>query len=429
MAAAPGPASRGVLPLDVGSWVHTTAPQLFRAAVAVVSSNAEAAVPLGVPTLLAFFEPHVCCRRHRHSSSNGSSSRFSRVSSNNRQPGNTGVAVNGGREGSGDDGERIERQEQRPHGDREAGGDGEEEIGRWWEEEMQAAAAAGAAVAEEAGVPGDGLMSRLALESLGLLVEGLAGQQQEQIPAAVLAHLCDSLLRMLRRCLPESFGRAGRVGYDGGGGEPQEDPAVEDAGARRCAARLLFGDNSGGDGGGDLGLATREATTGSDGAGGGQEKQEAFLYPTEEAGDGGARPASSDSLTLSADGKGHDDQHDQERGGDGDGRSDDVEFDGPRAAALLAAALRLQRLLYGLARLHLGGLGEGQARALLGGLSEGVRYAREFQAQHALRMSLFAAGWVFVLESIGVCVIRVGDWLLQLNSRQVWRREEQARDQ
>lgn len=406
-AAAPGPASRGVLPLDVGSWVHTTAPQLFRAAVAVVSSNAEAAVPLGVPTLLAFFEPHVCCRRHQHSTSNGSS--------NSRQLG-TGVAVNGGREGSGDEGERVARQEQRHQGQEDAGGGGEETV-RWWEGEMQAAAAAGAAGAEEAGVPGDGLMSRLALESLGLLVEGLAGHQQEQLPAAVLAHLCDSLLRMLRRCLPESFGRAGRVGHDGGGGEPQEDPADEDNGARHGAARLLFGDDSGGGGGGgdtkvdslsgtgrDAVVVGDDASSGGGGdlgpsgrgGGGGQEKQEAFLYPTEETGDGEARPAGSDSLTLSADGEGHDEP--TSGSGGGDGRSDGVEFDGPRAAALLAAALRLQRLLYGLARLHLGGLGEGQARTLLGGLSEGVRYARDFQAQHALRTSLFAAGWVFVLN-------------------------------
>ena len=42
---------------------------------------------------------------------------------------------------------------------------------------MDAAAAAGAAVAEEAGVSGGDLVSRMALESVGLLVEGLVGQQ------------------------------------------------------------------------------------------------------------------------------------------------------------------------------------------------------------------------------------------------------------
>lgn len=46
-----------------------------------------------------------------------------------------------------------------------------------WGEELEAAMAAGAVVAEEAGGTGGGLMSRMALESVGLLVEGLSGQQ------------------------------------------------------------------------------------------------------------------------------------------------------------------------------------------------------------------------------------------------------------
>lgn len=76
-------------------------------------------------------------------------------------------------------------------------------------------------------------------------------------------------------------------------------------------------------------------------------------------------------------------------GGEG---NDGEEFDVVRAAGRLAAALRLQRVLYGLARLHLRGLGEEQTRALLDGLSTGLRYAREFQTRHALRTALFAAG-------------------------------------
>lgn len=56
-------------------------------------------------------------------------------------------------------------------------GDGLGWEGRGWEADMIAAAAAGAAVAEEGGSSGETLMSRMALEALGLLVEGLAGQQ------------------------------------------------------------------------------------------------------------------------------------------------------------------------------------------------------------------------------------------------------------
>lgn len=70
----------------------------------------------------------------------------------------------------------------------------------------------------------------------------------------------------------------------------------------------------------------------------------------------------------------------------------DEEFDAVRVGGRLAAALRLQRLLYGLARLHLHGLGEVQTRALLDGLSTSLRYARNFQMRHGLRMALFAAG-------------------------------------
>ena len=58
-------------------------------------------------------------------------------------------------------------------GDEGKGGDDEQ----GWGAEVDAAAAAGAAVAEEAGVSGDALVSRMALESVGLLVEGLVGQQ------------------------------------------------------------------------------------------------------------------------------------------------------------------------------------------------------------------------------------------------------------
>lgn len=78
---------------------------------------------------------------------------------------------------------------------------------------------------------------------------------------------------------------------------------------------------------------------------------------------------------------------------------DNGEFDGERVTAVLGAALRLQRLLFGLARLHLGQLGEGHTRAVMGGLSSGLRHARAFQAQQGLRASLLSSGYVlfFVL--------------------------------
>lgn len=63
-----------------------------------------------------------------------------------------------------------------------------------------------------------------------------------------------------------------------------------------------------------------------------------------------------------------------------------------RVAGQLAGALRLQRLLYGLGRLHLRRLGQEHTRAVLEGLSAGLRYARDFQMRQGLRMALFAAG-------------------------------------
>ena len=75
---------------------------------------------------------------------------------------------------------------------------------------------------------------------------------------------------------------------------------------------------------------------------------------------------------------------------------DDGDFDGERVTAVLGAALRLQRLLFGMARLHLARLGEGHTRAVMDGLSAGLRHARAFQAQHGLRASLLSSGYVFL---------------------------------
>lgn len=429
VAEAPSPARGYVLPLDVGSWVHTTVPQLFRAVATVVVSNAETAVPLGVPTLMAFFEPHVCCRRQH--GGGGVGSVRGRVDSlgggsvaRQANPQKSGGAVGAAEEEEGgtqavlgeNNGEgKAARKQGGPAGRvGEHGG----EPGWWLEGEMDAAAAAGAAAAEEAGVSGDGLMSRMALEAVGLLVEGLAGQHK-QPPAAVLAHLCGSLVRMLHSCLPDSFGPAGRIlrggggGGDGGAGVDGADCAAP----RGAGAPVLFGgggavdeadsckgeagnaegsiDAAGGDGNAGVAGARRKLSSlwpevedtrgGSEPAAAARrEKDEDVPDATEEIGEG-RRPAaralhvaSSESLTLSVDSDGG--------GGVGGG------FDGVHTAAVLAAALRLQRLLYGLARTHLRGLGEDQTRALLGGLSEGLRYARSFQAQQGLRASLFAAG-------------------------------------
>ncbi len=442
VAEAPSPASGGVLPLDVGSWVHTTVPQLFRAAATVVVSNAETAVPLGVPTLMAFFEPHVCCRRQH--GGGGSGSVRGRVDSLGGGSAGRQADPRGSEGGAGaaeeeeevgtpavsaeNNGDGTATRQQGPAAGRIGGHDGEP--GWWLEGEVGTAAAAGAAAAEEAGVLGDGLMSRMALEAVGLLVEGLAGQRK-QPPAAVLAHLCGSLVRMLRSCLPDSFGPAGRI-VRGGGGDDGDDGDDGDGGdgvggADRAApqgagAPVLFGGDGADDeadslegeagnanGSTDAAVATgpseRDGNAGGAGArrklsslwpqvedtlGGSEaaaaarrEKDENVPDPTEEIGEG-RRPAAralqiarSDSLTLSVDSDGC---------GDGGG------FDGVHTAAVLAAALRLQRLLYGLARTHLDGLGEDQTRALLSGLSEGLRYARSFQAQQGLRASLFAAG-------------------------------------
>lgn len=495
LSAAVGPASRGVLPLDVGSWVHTTTPQLFRAAVAVVVSNAGTAAPLGVPTLLAFLEPHICCRRPR-SGDAGSGSRersLSGGSGRHCQGSSTaGAGVSEQRAEPGGASEGPPRHRRQQEGWEEGGGAGGD---RGWlvAGEMDAAAAAGAAVAEEAGLTGDGLMSRMALEAVGLLVEGLAGQkqpqqQQQQVPLAVLTDMCDNLVRMLHSCLPESFGPAGRVlpgGNGGGGGSKQAGATIiDDNGGADATARSLFageadrggsgdvslagepgnadgavvaGDplRSGGGGGGDGGNGRGNSST-SVGAGetaevdvvrrpnigkivdglwpevssGGDDdkspgsgserhdvdegdggslvrtaaaaahsgydsqrlQEEALSFPTEEtpgggddrraaAGGGPPQLARSDSLTLSVD-----DDDDVHRDHEGAG------FDGERVVAMLAAALHLQRILYGLARSHLSGLGEGGTRVLMGGLADGLRYARDFQARHGLRTSLFSAG-------------------------------------
>lgn len=412
---APGPASPGVFPLDVESWVHTTVPQLFRAAVSVVASNAQTAGPLGVPTLLGFFEPHICCRRRK----SGGRSRASTLSSvgcpqaEQREAGSIAAAA------------EREKGEQMDSGDFG-------EPGLSLEGEMDAAAAAGAAVTEEAGVSGDGLMSRMALESVGLLVEGLAGQRQ-QVSPAVLAHICGSLDRMLHCCLPDSLDPVGRDAP----GEDAADPGNADAGgsgsagSRIAGARILFG---GGDAGKEdaAGKASANGSTvavsdggengenGEDGGAGAGPREEgerrrrskaSDLWPDVAAARGGSESTTegegveeeevsrsaediaegrtsegallvrSDSLALSTGNE-----------GEGDDGGGGVEFNGVRAAALLAAALRLQRLLYGLARLHLGQLGEDQTRVVMSGLSRGLRYARDFQGQHDLRASLFAAG-------------------------------------
>ena len=143
--------------------MHTTAPQLFRAAAIVVAGNAKGAVPLGLPTLMAFLEPHVCCRR---GSGRGRPDRRRRLS---WPPFAADVDRD---EAENENAHRKKRRESQPEKRTAAA-----VAGAGWAGEVEAAAAAGALLAEEAGVTGTGLMSRIALESLGLLVEGLVGQQ------------------------------------------------------------------------------------------------------------------------------------------------------------------------------------------------------------------------------------------------------------
>lgn len=159
------PASRGVFLFDMNSWVHTTAPQLFRAAVTIVTGNAKNAAPLGVPTLVAFFEPHVCCRRRRGRAYHGQHASPPRP----RPSGATATTH---------DGDEIKGSSSAPVVTGLGCGSDE----RGWAQEVNAAVASGGAVAEEAGSTGDGLVSRMALESLGLLVEGLAGQEVALVP-------------------------------------------------------------------------------------------------------------------------------------------------------------------------------------------------------------------------------------------------------
>lgn len=163
------PAAPGVFPLEVRSWVHTTLPQVFRAAAVVITGNARSAAPLGVSTLMAFLEPHICCHRQpsrrllRHPAAPAGVT-----------PGAVEEVTRNGVVAMGPaliDGTRLRH-----------GADGLERdfIARTAaraETEMEAAAAAGEATAAEYGSTGEELVSRMALESVGLLVEGLAGQQ------------------------------------------------------------------------------------------------------------------------------------------------------------------------------------------------------------------------------------------------------------
>lgn len=278
--------------------------------------------------------------------------------------------------------------------------------------------------------------------------------------------MCSRLARMLHRCLPGSFGTAGRIhGQRAACPMPPSPlpPTKEDA-ARGADDRPTDGawfDGEDGDGvgsevdalgesgslgglgavgrGAENGAATadlsgrqddgepsadsrgKEPTEGADDDGGDCDSDSLGLMVAAEQRDVGdvalrAIPARHDSLTLSVDAE---ESPSRRRSFPGDGddalwspgfrmqaspakrrlslsRLEDevplVEFDGSRTVDLLTAALRVQRLLYGMARMHLRGLGQEQARVLMEGLSAGLRYAREFQAHHGLRAALYSAG-------------------------------------
>lgn len=191
------PATRGIYVLDVESWVQTTLPQLFRAAAVVIAGNTRNAAPLGVATLMAFFEPYICCRR-RVPQYDPRKNLLARPSSPEPLPkalARASIATPGAQEkrnppylagGGAGQGEQRVKERRKSDGDalpsvaqdiREASAPAMNGAGRGWEAEVEAAAAIGAALAAQCGSIGDELVSRMALEAVGLLVEGFVGQQ------------------------------------------------------------------------------------------------------------------------------------------------------------------------------------------------------------------------------------------------------------
>lgn len=163
----PLPAGKSTYPLDVTSWVHTTAPQVFRAAAEAVAGNAQSAAPLGVPTLMAILEPYACFRGHPSPPSDSLPLGVDEKDLRDALAAQWehGVPWNNGCE----DDRPVERSSETVL---------LADLGAaLTSAEVDAARAEGAAAAADAGgSEADGLVSRMALEALGLLVDGLAGQ-------------------------------------------------------------------------------------------------------------------------------------------------------------------------------------------------------------------------------------------------------------
>lgn len=210
-----------------------------------------------------------------------------------------------------------------------------------------------------------------------------------QTPPEVLTCLCSSLVGMLRSCLPDSFGAAGRV-YDAE--SPTQIPRA--GGDIESVSSSSSSDDEDGDEGwgegsrSSVGRRKRPPAMTLDSAAsnntfvdsGTQQQQQQHQGPPvencEEIPQQHEQPSSALNAkpALSVD------------------KDSDTKIDAARTVGRLAAALRLQRLLYGVARANLRALGEGQTRVVLDGLSAGLQYARAFQGRWELRTTLFQTG-------------------------------------
>lgn len=148
----------------------------------VITANSSSAAPLGVPTLLAFMKPHVCCCRV----ASCRRQRSPAVAPASAATGVPEVGAAGNRAAVGSGHVSSVEGSLRPDdvdGSGRNSGAAVEDDRVVKKTDMEAAAAAGAAVAGECGSTGDQLVSRVALEALGLLVEGLATHQVGLMPS------------------------------------------------------------------------------------------------------------------------------------------------------------------------------------------------------------------------------------------------------
>ncbi|CAM9356467.1 unnamed protein product [Discosporangium mesarthrocarpum] len=335
------PAQEGMFPLDMDSWTATTAPQLLRAATEAVSRNLPSSGPLGVPTLLGFLLELV--RR-----------------------GGCGAQGGNQTQGDGRGGGQVVAEAQAKKVTAESRGLGEvvagyvgtdrkglegrldKDAGSAAMAATEAAGASGSAVLGEVGVQGGELTSRMALEAVGQLVEALTGSQ---VPLEVWFFLGGGLSSTLHQCLPAKFGKAGRVC-------PRSTARDTPAPAPAPALPLVT-------------VSETEAEIPPMPV----ERMHPEVTAGQKEGQGQGSSISAGSGPALATATGH-------------------TWDARVAMGGLVSALRLQRLLYGVARLHLGRVQGQVARVLLEGLAEGSAYARAFQRRNKLRVALLAMGFM-----------------------------------